>query len=75
MTTSTKKDLEDLFSDIIFFLISRWFSEIKTNAIRPFYKGCFKLSSQKEFNRLLSIGFNDLIKKSNIEPNQWLDSI
>lgn len=75
MITSTKKNLEELFSDILFFLISRWFSEIKTNAIRPFYKGCFKLGSKKEFNRLLSIGFNDLIKKSNIESNKWLDSI
>jgi len=75
MTAPTKKNLEELFSDVIFFLISRWFSEIKTNSIRPFYKGCFKLGSQKEFNRLLSISFSDLLKKSNIEPSQWLTSI
>jgi len=75
MTAPTKKNLEDLFSDIIFHLISRWFSEIKTNAIRPFYKGCFKLGSQKEFNRNLHIAFGDLIKRAGIKPDTWLDSI
>jgi hypothetical protein len=75
MMTATKKNLEDLFSDVVFFLISRWFSEIKTNAIRPLYKGCFKLSSQKEFNRLLTIAFGDLIKRGGINTSSWLDSI
>lgn len=75
MIAPTKKNLEELFADVQFFLISRWFSEIKTNSIRPFYKGCFKLGSQKEFNRLLTIAFGDLIKKAGIEPNYWLDSI
>ena len=75
MITPTKKNLEDLFADVIFFLISRWFSEIKTNATRPLYKGCFKLGSQKEFNRLLSIGFSDLIKRGGVDLRTWLDSI
>jgi hypothetical protein len=75
MTSPTKKNLEELFSDVVFFLISRWFSEIKTNATRPFYKGCFKLGSQKEFNRNLSIAFGDLIKRGGIDPRAWLDSI
>jgi len=75
MTSPTKKNLENLFSDIIFFLISRWYSEIKTNSIRPFYKGCFKLGSQKEFNRNLNISFGDIIKRAGVDPDKWLDSI
>jgi hypothetical protein len=75
MTSPTKKNLEELFSDVVFFLISRWFSEIKRNSVRPFYKGCFSLGSQKEFNRNLEIGFGDLIKRAGIEPRLWLDSI
>jgi hypothetical protein len=75
MTSPTKKNLEELFSDVVFFLISRWFSEIKRNSVRPFYKGCFSLGSQKEFNRNLEIGFGDLIKRAGIEPRFWLDSI
>lgn len=75
MIAPTKKNLEELFAEIQFFLISRWFSEIKTNSTRPFYKGCFKLGSQKEFNRLLTIAFGDLIKKAGIEPARWLKSI
>lgn len=75
MTSPTKKNMEELFSDVVFFLISRWFSEIKRNSIRPFYKGCFGMGSQKEFNRKLEIAFGDLIKKAGIEPRIWLDSI
>ena len=75
MTSPTKKNLEDLFSDIVFHLISRWFSEIKTNSTRPFYKGCFKLGSQKEYNRNLHIAFGDLIRRAGVNPDTWLDSI
>ena len=75
MCTKTKKDLQNLFEKVQFYIISKNLKEIKETASRPFYKGVLAVDSGNEFDVRFKKGWSDKFKGTDIDIQKYLSSL
>lgn len=75
MCKKTKNDLQDLFSKVQFFIISKNLKENREISSRPFFKGSLSTDSPQEFDARFKKGWMDKFQKGNIDIDKYLNSL
>ena len=73
MCAKTKADLQILFSKVQYFLVARFYKQLKENSVRSFYKGEFRFDSEAEFKTRLKTMLEGKYPQNDIDS--FLDSI
>lgn len=74
MCVKTKKDLQDLFQKVQFYLISKNFKEIRETTARNFFTGPFSVDSTREFDVKFKRMWGDNFKDK-LDIDKYLDSL